>query len=275
MIALNVSFYSKISEKRKGPASMIGIYHQTIAHIPTLIVVDAEKENEALPVVTYIHGITSVKEQNLSIAYLLAEKGYRVVLPDCIYHGEREEGLTTEQQSYKLWEVVLENLKEIPLLYHELNESNLIKDGRFGLAGTSMGGITTSAALTQFDWIKAAAVLMGSPQPVRFAKEQVNYLNEMNVEVPLTEHEQTQLIHALEKIDLSMQVEKLNERPLFFWHGEIDQVVPFDHSYSFYNSAISHYKNPENIRFLREVGRDHKVSIMAMHETVNWFDFHL
>ncbi len=254
---------------------MIGIKRETLAHIPALVIEDSKKEGQPLPVITYIHGITSAKEQNLPLAFLLAERGYRVILPDCYLHGERAEGLSNQEISYKLWEVVLQNLKELPMLYQELQAQNLILDDKFGLAGTSMGGITTSAALTQYDWIKVAAVLMGSPQPVRFAEEQVAMLKQMEVEVPLTEEQQQQLIRSLEKIDLSKQVDKLIGRPIFFWHGEEDQVVPFDHSYSFYNDAISHYKNPENIRFLREVGRDHKVSLYAIHETVNWFDLHM
>lgn len=254
---------------------MIGIYRKKFEHIPALVVVDSEKENKPLPVVTYIHGITSRKEQNLSFAYFLAEKGFRVVLPDCMLHGEREEGLSNQQITYRLWEVVAENLKELPLIKESLDQEGLLLDGRFGLAGTSMGGITTSAALTQYDWIKVAAVLMGSPQPVRFAEEQVATLKEMNIDLPFSEEDQQKLIRDLASIDLSKQVDKLYGRPLFFWHGEEDRVVPFDHSYSFYNDAIAHYKNPENIRFRREIGRDHKVSIYAITETVNWFDMHL
>ncbi|MFC0524799.1 prolyl oligopeptidase family serine peptidase [Pontibacillus salicampi] len=254
---------------------MIGIYRETIKGIPTLFVVDSAKENEPLPVVTYIHGVTSVKEQNLPIAYALARKGYRVVLPDCYLHGEREEGLNKQEQSYRLWDVVVQNLKELPILRNELEARNLILDHRFGLAGTSMGGITTSAALTQYSWIKVAAVMMGSPQPVRFAKEQVRSIKEMGMEIPMTVEEQEKLVASLSDIDLSEQMDKLNGRPLFFWHGEEDDIVPFDHSYSFYNQVISHYKNPENIRFLREVGRDHKVSTYAIGEAVNWFELHL
>ncbi|KGP74376.1 alpha/beta fold hydrolase [Pontibacillus yanchengensis] len=254
---------------------MIGIYRETIESIPSLIVVDSNKENQPLPIVMYIHGITSVKEQNLPIAYSLASKGYRVVLPDCYLHGEREEGLNNQEVTYRLWDVVVQNLKELPILQQALEQRNLIKDGRIGLAGTSMGGITTSAALTQYNWIKVAAVLMGSPQPVRFAEEQVATIKEMGMTVPMSEEEQQELIRSLANIDLSKQIDKLYGRPMFFWHGEEDNVVPFDHSYSFYNDAISHYKNPENIRFLREVGRDHKVSTYAISETVNWFDLHL
>ncbi len=261
--------------KRKGPTSMIGIKHENIAHIPVLMVEDTRKDGQPLPVITYIHGVTSAKEQNLSLAYLLAEKGYRVILPDCYLHGERAEGLSNQDVSYKLWEVVINNLKELPIIYQALQDQNLILENQFGLAGTSMGGITTSAAMTQFAWIKVAAVLMGSPQPVRFAEEQIAMLKQMDINVPMSEEEQQQLIRSLANIDLSKQVDKLAGRPIFFWHGEEDQVVPFDHSYSFYNDAISHYKNPENIRFLREVGRDHKVSLNAIHETANWFELHM
>src|SRR5699024_2084919 len=41
---------------------------------------------------------------------------------------------------------------------------------RIGVSGLSMGGITTNAALTQYDWIKSAAVLMGTPSPIAFTE---------------------------------------------------------------------------------------------------------
>src|SRR5690606_35739197 len=99
-----------------------------------------------------------------------ANQGFRVILPDSIYHGEREnKGVTDLKRQLSFWEIVLTNVKELNDIKEFFEEKNLILDNRIGLAGTSMGGITTAAALTQYQWIKAAAILMGTPKATQYA----------------------------------------------------------------------------------------------------------
>ncbi|GIO25738.1 alpha/beta fold hydrolase [Ornithinibacillus bavariensis] len=252
---------------------MIGILKQNVGEIPSLVVVDSEKQHSALPAVVYYHGITSAKEHNLPLAFLLAEKGYRVILPDSLYHGERQTNEIPDVRYY-LFNIVIQNIKELNEIKNDLEKQNLLLDGRIGVAGTSMGGITTASALTQYPWIKAAAVLMGSPKITTFARELVDVYVESG-ELPLSEQEVKELYDLLFTYDLSEQKEKLKDRPLLFWHGDHDQTVPFDHSYSFYQQVKDHYTNEENLKFLREKNRDHKVSRFAILETVKWFDSHL
>ncbi|MDX8045773.1 prolyl oligopeptidase family serine peptidase [Gracilibacillus sp. S3-1-1] len=254
---------------------MIAITKEYWRDIPLLHVVDNEKKNNALPTLTYIHGFTSAKEHNLPLAYLLAEKGYRVLLPDTMLHGEREQSISDNERQLQFFDIVKQNLQDIESLYQELVAKQLLDGNRFGLAGTSMGGITTASALTQFPWIKAAGVLMGSPKIKTYAQEMIEHMKKKYQQFPIPEQHIEFLLDELKGIDLSLQVEKLFERPLFFWHGEDDQVVPFRHSYSFYEEAISYYKNPENISFLKEMGRGHKVSRFATVEFVNWVENHL
>ncbi|MGP4062021.1 alpha/beta fold hydrolase [Halobacillus sp. H74] len=251
---------------------MIGIYRNTLKNIPVLTVVDAAKQEEPLPVFIYFHGFTSAKEHNLPQAYLLAQKGYRVILPDSAYHGEREKELSKQDLNFKFWDIVYQNLKELQDMKDELDRIGLIKDRRFGIGGTSMGGVTASAALTMYPWIQASTIMMGSPKPVDFAKKLIKDVEQTGIVLPIDQDELDELFNSLESIDLSRQIDKLYGRPLFFWHGDADPVVPFEHSYDFYNTAIEHYKNPENIRFLREVGKDHKVSRFAVIEMVNWLE---
>ena len=250
---------------------MIGISKQKLGNIPSLVVVDIDKKTESLPVVVYFHGFTSAKEHNLTIAYLLAEEGYRVVLPDSELHGERELDNTSElKKQISFWDIVLKNVKELEGIKLALDEEDMILDGRIGIAGTSMGGITTSAALSQYDWIKTAAILMGSPKITTFAKTLVESFKKLG-ELPVTDEQIEALYDELERCDLSLQPEKLNQRPLLFWHGQNDSVVPFDHSYTFYDEVKNDYENKEAIRFIKEKNRDHKVSREAILETVKWF----
>ncbi|WP_053220376.1 alpha/beta fold hydrolase [Virgibacillus senegalensis] len=253
---------------------MITVSREKWNEIPLLVVVDAEKSGEPLPVLTYFHGYTSAKEHNLPLAYLLAEKGYRVILPDSMLHGDRAEDLSTNEMNVRFFDIVGQNIKDLQMIKDTLEEKNMLLNGRFGLAGTSMGGITTAAALTQYPWIKASAILMGSPKITDYAQALVDQMKSSS-DFMMTDEEVNAVYRQLEPIDLSKQQDKLYERPLFFWHGEADPVVPFDHAYSFYKEVVPYYKNPESIRFLREVGRGHKVSRFAILETVKWFEMQL
>lgn len=250
---------------------MIGIFEKQIKTVPNLIIVDKEKENEALPVITYFHGFTSAKEHNLPLAFLLAQKGFRVILPDSEYHGAREQDISALKKQISFWDIVMQNVKELKVIKDYVDKEGLLLDERFGVAGTSMGGITTSAALTQYPWIKAAAVLMGSPKITTYAKTLVNSFKKMG-NLPVTETMIEHLYEQLENYDLSKQMEKLNDRPLLFWHGENDAVVPFDHSYTFYEEAAKGYHDTDKIHFIKEANRDHKVSRHAILKTVEWFE---
>ncbi|HLR65803.1 alpha/beta fold hydrolase [Virgibacillus alimentarius] len=253
---------------------MIGVYKESINNIPTLVVADTEKTNEALPVIVYYHGFTSAKEHNLPLAYLLAEEGYRVVLPDSIYHGERELEVTPQQRKISFWDIVMKNVQEFQDISNYYEKQNLLLNQRIGVAGTSMGGITTTAALTQYPQIKVSAVLMGSPKITTYAQTLVESIQKVG-DLPLTDEMIDQLYVQLKTYDLSLRPEKLNNRPLLFWHGEEDPVVPFDHSYTFYEDVQSQYQDQNKIQFIKEANRGHKVSRYAVLETVKWFKMHL
>src|SRR5699024_4744440 len=149
---------------------MIGVYREEINGNPSLIVADAAKAEEALPLIVYYHGFTSAKEHNLPIAYLLAEEGYRVVLPDSHLHGEREDG-TLQERQLAFWEIIGKNLKELLVIKNYFADQNLILHDEIAVSGTSMGGITTAAALATYNWISTAAILMGTPKLTAFAEK--------------------------------------------------------------------------------------------------------
>ncbi|NBJ70942.1 MULTISPECIES: prolyl oligopeptidase family serine peptidase [Clostridia] len=253
---------------------MIGVYEAEINTIPSLIVVDTKKEGIALPVITYFHGFTSAKEHNLPLAYLLAQHGYRVILPDSKYHGARENGISANKRQLSFWDIVMQNVIELQYVKDYVDESGLLLDNRFGVAGTSMGGITTSAAMTQYNWIKAAAILMGTPKITTFANAILNEFKKKG-DLPFKQEVISDLLDQLANYDLSKQPEKLNQRPLFFWHGEEDEIVPFHHAYTFYEQVAPSYFNPDDIVFIREANRGHKVGRYATLETVKWFANHL
>ncbi|HLQ72606.1 MAG TPA: alpha/beta fold hydrolase [Bacillota bacterium] len=249
---------------------MITVNNLLIENIPTLVVEKKDMQNERLPTVIYYHGFTSAKEHNLPLAYLLAEKNYRVLLPDSLYHGAREEDVSKEHVQLSFWEIVLQNVKEFRTLYNYLVNNHYILDERVGVAGTSMGGITTAATLVQYPEVKTAAILMGTPKLTSFATELISFINK---EKEVVSHEdKEELLNMLKPYDLSLHVDALNDRPLMFWHGEKDETIPFNQSFSFYEQLKRSSDDKKNIIFYREANSVHKVSRYAIIKTVDWFE---
>ncbi|PMX98283.1 esterase, partial [Pseudomonas sp. MPR-R5A] len=81
----------------------------------------------------------------------------------------------------------------------------LADEDRIGVAGTSMGGIVTLGALTQYKWIKSAVSLMGMPYYEKFALAQIDMLKKDGVEIPLNEEELEHLMEKIRQLDISMQ----------------------------------------------------------------------
>ena len=154
---------------------MIIVEKETMVEIPTLHVVEADlKDLSDIPTVFFLHGFTSAKEHNLHVAYLLAEQGIRVILPDALHHGEREDDVSNNEKKLALsfWEIVLTSIGELSALKELLVESGRADRNRIGVIGTSMGAITTLGALSQYPWIQSAVSLMGTAYYQQFAKAQ-------------------------------------------------------------------------------------------------------
>jgi uncharacterized protein len=255
---------------------MIIIENRKVEGIPVLHLADKEKFNEQLPFIVFVHGFTSAKEHNLHYAYLLAEKGFRVVLPEALYHGERSTGLSGNDLNVKFWEIVLTEIEELNEIKNAFASEGLIDEEKIGLAGTSMGGIVTMGALTRYDWIKTAVSLMGMPYYEKFALWQIDELKKHGIDLPFKEEELAGLLQKLKELDISQQPEKLAGRPILFWHGKQDQVVPYHYTYHFYESIRTNYEEmPEKLVFLTDENAGHKVSREGLLKTVEWFETYL
>src|SRR5690606_23869380 len=68
---------------------MVIIEHLKANDVPLLHVAKETVRNQPLPTVIYYHGFNGEKESSLTLAYKIAEKGLRVILPDAPLHGER------------------------------------------------------------------------------------------------------------------------------------------------------------------------------------------
>ncbi|WP_397537281.1 prolyl oligopeptidase family serine peptidase [Rummeliibacillus pycnus] len=250
--------------------------HETWGNIPLLHIYNEETVSAESPVVIFLHGFQSAKEHNLHYAYQLVNKGVRVLMPDALLHGDREESLDSIQLSLRFWEVVLTSIEEVNFLYEKLKEKGLLATDRIGVSGTSMGAITTMGCLKVYPWIKTSAVMMGAPAYVELAKGQLAEIQEKGFKIPLTDVELDKMLTTLSYFDMSKHPETMAGRPVLFWHGKKDHMVPFAPTYAFYESIQQDYaEHPENISFIVDKTAGHKVSRPAMLAGTQWLADHL
>jgi fermentation-respiration switch protein FrsA (DUF1100 family) len=255
---------------------LVIVEKENIESIPLLHVVRQNEAMEKLPLVIFIHGFQSVKERNLHYAYLLAEAGFRVVMPEVLYHGERAQGLSGQEFFIHFWEMVIYTIGEINTLKESYLTKGLVDPERIGLAGTSMGGIVTLGALTQYKWIKAAVSLMGMPSYEKFSLWQLEQLTNQGVNLPFTAEQIEDQLRTLREYDLSVQPEKLANRPLLFWHGKKDPLVPYPLTFQFFEKIKPDYQeNPDKLHFITDTKAGHNVSIAGVEATVQWFKNYL
>ncbi|WP_257349187.1 alpha/beta fold hydrolase [Pseudalkalibacillus decolorationis] len=241
--------------------------------IPVLNIAMQEKFNEQLATVIFLHGITSSKEQNLSYAYLLAEKGYRTLLPDFPLHGERTTQQSNEELQFQFWDIVLQGIAEVKIIVDHYINLDQVDSARIGVAGTSMGSITMFGALTQYDWVKTAVSLMGTPCYQEFAAFLINTIQREGKQIPFSDEQVKEKVAGLRPFDLSKDPSRLSGRPLLIWHGQNDQVVPYVLTKNFYDSLIENQSiNASNIEMITDPQSGHKVTRKACHTTVQWFE---
>ncbi len=84
--------------------------------------------------------------------------------------------------SITFWSSIQYNLIEFPIIIHHFHKLGLIKENWIGVGGVlSMGGITTSALMTQHPEIQAAACLMGTPYPARYIQRVIQRAKEFAI----------------------------------------------------------------------------------------------
>ena len=218
----------------------LAIRKRKIGNIPILEVVDDTKIYEPMPLVIYYHGWQTSKELVLTQGRKLAQKEFRVVLPDAANHGERKTELSPIP-SLTFWNSIQSNLFEFAFIV-DFFENLGVTNGKIGVGGVSMGGMTTCALLTKHPEITAAACIMGSPALIQY-RERIQF-HARAAGFFLPEDYET-LVSWIDAYDLSSQVEKLNERPLLFWHGTQDEKIPYEDVQQFVTNATQ-----PNIQFI-------------------------
>lgn len=249
---------------------MTKIYQQMIQDVPILEVTPEEPFHKQLPLVIFYHGWRSSKELVLTQARKLAQKNIRVVLPDAMNHGQRITDISSIP-SFTFWNSIQGNLSEFSLIRDYYKDKDLIKDGKIGVGGYSMGGMTTGALLTAHPEITAATIIMGTPDLALYAKLVRQDAKSRGIYVP---EDLEKLTGWINDYDLSQHPEKINHRPLLFWHGTNDYRIPYRQSKDFFD-RVHGESYADQVAFITGYKAGHLVETRLMDKVANFFEYYL
>jgi dipeptidyl aminopeptidase/acylaminoacyl peptidase len=227
-----------------------------IEGIPAIHAVLADRAEQPLPTIFFFHGFnTSSKEVTSYFGYMLALAGFRVVLPEADLHGQRFDG-DREARFGRFWEIVARSIEELPRYRDHYVRRGLVDGDRIGIGGTSMGGMVTLGAMVRHPWVRAAASYMGSG----YFLDLSHTLNPPRGAVD----------DVLRQFDAANHLERLGDRPLFVWHGERDDVVPFAEAARLRSELAAHGLD-RHLEFVSEPLGVHRVTHDAAAAGVQFF----
>lgn len=249
---------------------MIELTTETLAGIECLHAAPAGQRHARLPTVLFYHGFTSSKEVYAYFAVALAQAGFRAVMPDADMHGARYNGDAESRMSH-FWDILKQNIDEVPQLEAALRENDLISHDRFAVAGASMGGMTALGAMARYPQIHSVACMMGSGYFMQLSNTLFPPL------VARTTEQKTQFAERMAPLagyDPCGQLDKLANRPLLLWHGEADEVVPFAETTRL-DTALREQGLDANLTSLSEKHIGHKITPSGLTALVSFFKHRL
>ncbi|CAM3085906.1 alpha/beta fold hydrolase [Lactiplantibacillus plajomi] len=199
-----------------------------IADLPVLHVFAASQAQTELPTIIDYHGWTTQTSSELVASYDLVRQGFRVILPTAYLHGSRNDGTDLDRHPEHFWSIVGHSVAEFPQLVDALVTAGISNPEKIGVMGTSMGGITAAGIMATQPTVKAGVSLIGSPEPLAFAKDQVAKLPAA-LAAKLPEQLLTATYEQISRFDLAQHVDQLAGRPMFFFNGTADQMVPYQY----------------------------------------------
>ena len=151
---------------------MIREENTRVADIPTLLVYrNTPQEAAKKGTILFYHGLAANKETGVKELNSLAEAGYLAVAVDNVGHGERRyedfdhrfSGANPNLES-DFTQAVAETAEEVPKLIDALCSRYGANEGKFAVAGISMGGFIAYRAIHVDKRLKVATPILGSPK---------------------------------------------------------------------------------------------------------------
>lgn len=236
--------------------------HIKIKDIPCIILKPRDEEG-LIPTIILYHGWSSNKDRQKFRGFILSSLGYQVIIPDSIYHGERNpidhNNITNMAKCF--WEVVLNNIRESEYIISEIINKYNGDPNNIGVMGHSMGGFTAAGIFTHDDRIKTGIPLNGS-----FNWGMCNEIFARNLDYDIVLEEEGEVI----RLDPMNNLEKIVDRPILMLNGGADEVVPMAPQRIFYDKIKDSYKDGSKVKLIKYSGLGHFVSINMLEDVAKW-----
>ncbi|HSH35096.1 alpha/beta hydrolase family protein [Schnuerera sp.] len=238
----------------------------TIRKIPAILFRPKEGK-KLLPTIILYHGWSSNKELQRMRGFILSAVGYQVIIPDAIYHGERNplRNYDIDDATKYFWKTILNNIEESHIIIEDAISKYGADSNKIGVIGNSMGGFTAAGAFTHNPIIKALVAFNGSCGWRNFNKRFKEF-NEISITGQLEKIE-----GKVNKLDPQNNLNLLMDRPILLLHGDSDNVVPIESQRIFYNKIKPMYKYKDKIKFIEYPNLNHFVTTNMMEESIAWF----
>jgi len=237
------------------------------AGISVLHAAPASEWDAPRPTIFFFHSFRVSKELISYFGYMLGAVGFRVVMPEAPDHGARFGG-DDARRLRSFWDILRQSVDELPQLRDCYSARGLIDDpDRIGVAGTSMGAFTALSAAARYPWVGAAASLMGTGYFRDAARTIFPPLGTFSTE---TRHAHHRLLAPLADYEIALGIDRLARLPLFLWHGQRDEAVPFAEAMRLQDDILA-TGGGDRLEVVSDPVGSHKVTMDAASRTVSFF----
>ncbi|MFR9281796.1 MAG: serine aminopeptidase domain-containing protein [Peptoniphilus lacrimalis] len=231
-----------------------------------LFVLEPKKENFKIKNLIFYHGWSSSAENQLFRANIFASFGYRVFLPDAIFHGQRGHIDYDDKNTGAKYFVraISQNIRESSQIISYIKEN--FKEKEIGVSGHSMGAISSGGIYAVNKDLNMAMIFNGIidyDYIVDRAKKSIVSENE--------DKEFTEACDFLIKVNPIANMDKLKNRPLILFNGNEDNVINPDIEENAFKKLYKIYDNKELIKFKRFELTTHQLTTPMLEESIKIF----
>lgn len=235
-----------------------------IGKVPAIIIEPKEETNKTL---VFYHGWGSDNERQIFRGNIFASYGYRVVLPEARYHGDRnveklDHGDKEVEGKYIL-KVIMHNIEEAPSIFNYIEENYL--GNEIAVGGHSMGAITAGGLYAFKKDLKMAFIFNG----INNWKELVRGVNELKNQDKIDERE-----FRINEFFLDMNPmdspEAFKDRPFVLYNGEDDDVIDPAGQESFVKEVEKVYEDKKLLDFKLFEMTGHQVTTQMLEEAIKF-----
>ncbi|MBU5668269.1 alpha/beta hydrolase [Peptoniphilus sp. MSJ-1] len=236
-----------------------------IAGNPALIV--EPKTDEVVNTIVFYHGWGSCKENQIFRANIFASYGYRVILPDAQFHGERiQEEIDYEDEKVSanlLLRVIMHSIEESPSIFNYIKEN--YPGSEIAVAGHSMGAITAGGLYGFKKDLKMAFIYNG----INNWEAMVKWLNNIRDEKS-TKYEVFRVDEFFLDMDPMNAGYLFKDRPMVLYNGAEDKVIDPEGQHSFVEKISCEYEKQELLEFKKFEDVPHQISTDMLEESIKF-----